>query len=65
MDVEARQDWTKAAKDDIDILRSDDVIKWGQAKRRRVEAKMTLAMQTMETNGLLLKKVREFDPEFH
>jgi len=60
-----RQAWEQAAKDGLDVPKGQDPLEWGRAKRRRVEAKMTLAMTTLETNGLLLKKVQEFDPEFH
>jgi hypothetical protein len=55
--------WNEIAKDDIEVQKPDDPLRWGKAKRRRCEGKMHLIMGAMHKNGLLLKRVKSFDPD--
>jgi hypothetical protein len=57
------EEWEEVSQDDLDVLKEDDSIKWGKAKRRRCEGKMRLIMKVMQDNGLLLKRVSRHEPD--
>jgi len=63
MDEETRTKWGEAESHEEDLIRTDDVIAWGKAKRHRCQEKMRLAMGSLDKAGLLHKKVREHDPD--
>lgn len=55
--------WIKCSAHEIDIKRTEDPDRWGKAKRKRCDDKMDLAMEVLQTKGLLLSKVPSHDPD--
>lgn len=55
--------WTEVAEHKVDLLKADDPVAWGKAKRYRCEEKMGLVMNMAKDQGLLMKRVEKFKPD--
>jgi len=55
--------WQDISKHKIDLLKAEDPVEWGRAKRHRCEEKMGLIMGAAKEMGLLVERVRKFDPD--
>ena len=62
-DDQQNKTWKDLNQYEIDVTKADDPIKWGKAKRFRCDGKMELAMDVLNTKGLLLSKVPTHDPD--